>query len=116
MKYLIRNVLLALLILIPLKSFSASVWCNGTIKHTYVDFDGTLYINGTWRNEHTAVCNLNMPRLGVSVETCNAWLSIAMAAKLSKTKVVTHYADIPSCLEIPQYGQAPKPSYLMLSE
>lgn len=99
------------IIFVSVEAFAGQQWCSGTINHTYLDHGGTLYINGSWRDQHTAVCNVNMERYGVSQDTCKGWLSVAMAAKLSKTKVVVHYSDVPSCGEIPQYGAAPKPSY-----
>ena len=116
MKHLIYHFLLAGIVFISFHSLAASTWCNGTIKHTYIDSGGTLFISGTWRNQHTAVCNVNNARLEVTPETCMAWVSLALAAKLSQTKVVIHYADVPSCSAIPQYNTAPRPSYLMLSE
>jgi hypothetical protein len=91
-------------------------WCNGLIKHSYLQNDGNLFIYGDWRGQHTRVCNINNDSTGISVETCKGWLSMVLAAKISQTKVVVHYSDVPSCAEIPQYQLAPFPAYIMVSE
>jgi hypothetical protein len=97
-------------------SYAGQFWCTGTIDYTYLTKDGLLYINGSWRQQHTILCNINIEREGVTIETCKGWLSIAMAARLSQVPVVVHYADVPSCEQIPKYGAAPVPSYLMMSK
>lgn len=111
-----KNIILAICLSASFASYAGQEWCSGTIEHTYLSYDGTLYINGTWRGSHTSICNVNGVRLDVSADVCKGWLSIAMAAKLSKTKVILYYPDIPSCGEIPTYEASPRPSYLMLSE
>ena len=115
MNNLIKRLFIGSMLLMSFQSFADSVWCSGKITHTYLNHDGVLYIHGTWRNQHTAICDVDNIRDGVTPETCKGWLSIAMAAKLSQNNVVLHYGDVPSCSAIPQYNSAPKPSYLMLA-
>lgn len=114
MKYGIGIFLISFLF--SLSTHAGQQWCSGKITHTYLAEDGTLVIRGDWRNQHTAICNVNTDRKGVSPEVCKSWLSIALAAKLSKADVVVYYSDVPSCSEVPQYSAAPKPGYLMLDD
>lgn len=98
----------------PVSAAAGSNWCEGVTNNTYLSHNGVLYINGSWRNQHTAICSIKGDRLGVTPEVCKGWLSAAIAAKLSQNTVVVHYEDVPSCAEVPQYGAAPRPTYLML--
>lgn len=101
--------------------FAASVaaepqWCSGTLTNIYVSEGGEVTIRGTWRNEHTVICNLNQPRSNISVEVCKSWLSMALAAKMAKAEVTVYYSDVQSCGSIPAYTSSPSPGYFMLRE
>jgi len=108
--------LLIISIVFSTQAHAAAQWCKGTIEHSYIAKDGTLYIFGTWRNQHTAVCNVNTARDGVSVEVCKSWLSMIITGKAMKTPMVVFYGEALSCAEIPQYSAAPGPGYIMLSK
>jgi len=108
--------LLLIFILFSSYSYAENQWCSGTISHTYIAKDGTLYILGSWRNQHTAVCNVNQTRDGVTVDVCKSWLSLVITGKTTQTPMVVFYANVPSCAEIPKYGSAPGPDYIMLSK
>jgi len=114
MERYIKSIGLILFVCVQSSAMAGQNWCSGKITHTYLYEDGTLFINGDWRNQHTAICNINKDRQGISPDVCKSWLSIAMAAKLSEAKVIVYYKDVPSCSDIPQYGGAPNPGYLML--
>lgn len=97
-------------------SFNAAAgpqWCSGSVEKSWVNKNGNLYIFGSWRKEHTQICNINNTWNGVSPEICKSWLSIVLAAKMSSTPVTVQYADVPSCSEIPKYESSPSPEYVM---
>lgn len=110
------RIFILLLILMSSYVHSEPQWCSGLITHTYVTGDGVVVIRGEWRMEHTAICNINVARSGVSPEVCKGWLSMVMSAKLSKTEMTAYYDDVDSCQAIPAYAASPAPGYLMLSE
>lgn len=115
MKKLTLLLLSTLTILISSPSFAGTQWCSGTISHTYIAKDGTLYIHGSWRKDYTAICNVSQTRDGVNVEVCKGWLSMIITGKTTKTPMVIYYGNVPSCTEIPRYDDAPGPGYVMLS-
>ena len=94
--------------------FSAGQWCVGTIDNTYIGHDGSVFITGSWRGEHTQVCNLTTAWKSVATDTCKTWVSYIQVAFASRSKVTMHYNDVASCGEIPSYSTSPKPSYIML--
>ncbi len=96
--------LLILFCMLSSRVFADAKWCNGLITHAYLTGDGVLVIRGTWRMEHTAICNLNVALNGVSPEVCKSWLSMVMAAKLSGTEMTVYYSDVDSCETIPAYS------------
>ncbi len=115
MKKLSLLLLTTLAILFSNPSFAGAQWCKGTISHTYLAKDGTLYILGSWRKDHTAVCSVSQTRDGVSVDVCKSWLSMIITGKTTKMPMIVYYGNVPSCTEIPRYGDAPGPGYIMLS-
>jgi hypothetical protein len=106
-----------LLILIMFSSYASasSQWCSGTISRTYIAKDGTLFIFGSWRNDYTAICNVNEIRDGVTVDVCKSWLSMVITGKTAQIPMIAYYSNVPSCTEIPKYNAAPSPGYIMLS-
>lgn len=100
-------------------SFSAIAdkqWCKGTITNVYLTSNGELVIRGDWRHQHTTLCGLESEWKGVSTEACKGWLSLSMAAKVSNANVIVYYEDVNSCADIPAYGAAPSPGYVMLDK
>lgn len=93
-----------------------AIHCHGTIEYTYLQNDGSLYIYGSWRNEHTKICNIDTSWNNISTQVCKGWLSIAQTAKVAKSNVVVHCNDndVSSCGTISAYNSSPKPTYLML--
>ena len=91
-------------------------FCKGTIIDVWLDEYGKLYINGSWRNGHTQICDIDSIWNGMSVEVCKGWLSLSTAAQISKADVIVRYddEDTESCSTLPTYGNAPKPNYIML--
>lgn len=107
--------ILLLLMGINNQTLAAGQWCSGKISNIHVGADGQLYIVGSWRKQHTTICNINENRRGVTPEVCKSWLSLAITAYTTEVAVTMHYGNIESCGAIPAYGSAPAPSYLMLA-
>lgn len=50
--------ILLLLMGINNQTLAAGQWCSGKIINTYLNWDGHLVIIGSWRNQHTTICNI----------------------------------------------------------
>jgi hypothetical protein len=103
------------ILLIASSSIYASQWCSGVISHVWVAKGGETLIIGSWRGDHTQICNLSNEWKGVSPNTCRSWLGLAQHAHATQTPVILHYY-VPSCAGIPSYGHAPSPNYVMLAK
>ena len=108
------------LFLLMLASAQASAFhfCEGKVKTVWTEGGGNVYIVGSWRNDHTQICNLTSTWNGVRPEVCKAWLSTAQLAYSEKSDVTVRYtdSDIKSCSTIPVYEAAPVPNYIMLTK
>jgi hypothetical protein len=109
-----KKVALMLVLIISSASFADTKWCGGTIKNIYIDYNGDVFINGSWRNQHTRICNVASELDGVPVDTCKSWVSYVQVAYVAQKNVTLHYNDIDSCESIPSYTSAPRPTYVML--
>ena len=94
--------------------YAEQQWCSGVITHVWVAKGGETYIIGSWRGAHTQICNLSSEWKGVPPNTCKNWLGLAQQAHATQKPVTLHYSDMSSCADIPRYGDAPSPSYVML--
>jgi hypothetical protein len=105
-----------LLALSLLSNANGAPWCRGKISHTYQTSGGDVYILGDWASNHTQICRITSVWKGVPIDVCKSWASIAVAAKLSQADVTVFYeaGNITDCKQIPTYGNAPAPGYLML--
>lgn len=98
-------------------SIAGPQWCGGTIKTTYLQANGNLYIQGSWDNLHHQICNMNAVWNGVEIGVCKGWLSIAETAVVTAKPVVVYYAEALGCNgEIPAYESSPAPGYFMMSQ
>ena len=97
---------------------SAFHFCEGKIETVWTEAGGNVYIVGSWRNNHTQICNLTSSWKGVQSDVCKAWLSAAQLAYADKSDVTVRYndGDIKSCSTIPIYEASPVPNYIMLTE
>lgn len=105
-----------LVTMIAFQANAAGKWCNGTIDNSYIEHSGNVFIIGSWRGEHTKVCNLNSTWKGITASTCKTWVGYIQLALVSRAPVTMHYSDISSCSSIGPYGSAEKPSYIMISK
>lgn len=90
--------------------------CEGKVKDVWTENDGDTYINGSWRNAHTKICNVKNVWKTIEPDVCKVWISYAQLAYASDATLMVRYfdSDVTSCAEIPDYGAAPAPNYLML--
>ena len=106
--------------MLMLTSFQANAYhfCEGKIETVWTEGVGNVYIVGSWRKDHTQICNLTSTWNGVQRDVCKAWLSAAQLAYAEKFNVTVRYNDdnIKSCSTIPVYGAAPAPNYIMLTQ
>jgi len=109
-----------IIFLLMLASAQASAFhfCEGKIETVWTEAGGNVYIVGSWRNNHTQICNLTSSWKGVQSDVCKAWLSAAQLAYADKSDVTVRYndGDIKSCSTIPIYEASPVPNYIMLTE
>jgi hypothetical protein len=115
-KRLSHSLITGILLIASSAIYAEQQWCSGVISHVWVDKVGATYITGSWRREHTQICNLSNEWKGVSPNTCRSWLGLAQHAHATQISVVLQYADVPSCKDIPYYGYAPSPNYVMLAK
>lgn len=111
-----KKIILVVLFIVSNTAYANGKWCSGKITNSYIEHTGNVYIIGSWRGDHTKVCNINTEWRGVTTETCKMWVSYIQVALISQSPVTMHYGDIESCGSIPSYGSAPKPSYIMLKQ
>jgi len=94
---------------------AAQQWCTGTIKAVYAMVDGSLYINGSYRNQWTQICNLMAVWKGVDPGMCKQWYAMSMTLRVTGEPAVVYYYDAPTCDAIPYYSDAPAPGYIMIN-
>jgi hypothetical protein len=111
-----NNILLFVLVAVFSASSFATVNCSGTIARVYVANGGDVVVWPSWSEEYHKICNLNSEWKSISTETCKAWSSIAIAAKVSQTLARAQYSAENSCSGIATYAAAPAPSYFMLDK
>ena len=92
---------------------SAAVNCGGKLERVYVDSSGQVIIWPTWSESYHTICSVNGDWNSISRDTCKSWLSVALALKISGTNARVRYSSLDNCSNIPTYGNAPKPNYLM---
>lgn len=115
----LRQVLAALLsISLISPAWAAPQWCQGSIGAAWVDWNGNLLVNPSWRGDHLLLCNVRtaLTANGVTIEpvTCVSWLSLARQAITGNKQTVINYGDAPACAQIPTYGSSPLPAYFMV--
>lgn len=113
-KNCLKSLILFFVLSFSSASFAANTWCNGVITNSYLTANGDLVILGSWSGGYTRVCNLRTTWKSVVPEVCKGWLSMAQTAVVTQKPVIMLYSNISSCKDIPHYGGAPAPAYLML--
>jgi hypothetical protein len=94
----------------------ADISCAGTLSAVLLYSDGSVMIQGSWRNDLTMICNTRNNFGGIDTPTCLAWYGAAVKASQSHVTVGTYYSgDTYTCANLPTYHNSPPPVYLMTS-
>ncbi|MDH0866157.1 hypothetical protein [Mitsuaria sp. GD03876] len=109
----LRCAALALLVVVQAAS-AAPQWCTGKAQRVLQDKDGTVHLYTSYRNDWTQICNSEVAWNGVTPSICKSWLATAKAAVAAGLTVTVQYPEAPACHQLPAYGAAPGPSYIML--
>ena len=88
-------------------------YCQGMIRETFTDHEGSVYIFGDWRQSYTKICNLNNTWDGIPTQTCFAWFSLVNSSISYAKPVILYYPNLNSCSTIPDYASSPAPYYVM---
>ena len=107
--------LIASMVLMSNAYASDELWCTGKISQLWINAQGALYINSSWRQFHTQICNVRETWKGITPEVCKSWSSMLHAAKISQEVITAAYfdTDVESCSALPTYKNAPRPTYIM---
>lgn len=93
---------------------SAAAFCDGTVIASWTDSDGNVSVLGSWRNDHTQICNLKVVWKGITPDVCASWMAKADAAVAESRNFRVYYSSESNCSTLATYGSAPAPAYVML--
>ena len=116
MKSLVQTIVIFNLLLFSSYAYSITQYCGGTITNYYLDAAGFIYVYGTWRNDYTAVCNVNSSWQSISTEVCKGWQAIIEEAHVTRKSVLLRYLDAPACDALPTYTGAPQLDYILVNQ
>ena len=88
-------------------------YCQGTVGNLYVNSSGTVLAFASYRGDYVQFCNVNVDTGGVSVINCMAWFAMLKSAVQRQSQILVFYPDAPICSQLPTYGAAPVPGYVM---
>jgi hypothetical protein len=92
-------------------AYANTIWCNGKLFGVYINKEGDVLINASWRHDWTRICNVNTAGMQ---STCPLWASYAATAYQNQLNVRVMYSNAASCDQLPTYNGAPFPEYFML--
>lgn len=98
------------------QAHATSASCSGKLTGAYTISNGGVVIRGVWLNNWTQICNLEREWKGISPQICWAWFSQANTAVAEGKSVQVYYppGTNMTCDQLPTYGSAPAPHYIML--
>lgn len=96
-------------------ALAVNLWCTGTISRVYVDSGARVFVKASYHPSYTQICDLDTTWKGVNPDTCKAWFAMVQGAYHAQTSVIIFYSGLSeaSCDEIPTYGGAHGPGYVM---
>ncbi|MGD8112538.1 hypothetical protein [Vibrio sp. TRT 17S01] len=107
-----KKLLLLSLVFISQPSF-AKITCHGKVKNILQYSNGLVTVLTDYRNDYTAMCDIDSDRGTVSPETCKGILSVLLTAHSSGKDIVVNYSgDQYACNNLPAYSAAPNPVYV----
>jgi hypothetical protein len=89
-------------------------WCTWKVSTVWTNDGGSVLALFKERGDHLAVCSLKGDFKGIPKETCKAWNQYLTVAVVTGKSVIVQYNNAPVCSQIPSYGNAPAPAYVML--
>ncbi|MGH7867468.1 MAG: hypothetical protein ACREP9_07500 [Candidatus Dormibacteraceae bacterium] len=113
-----RPSLIVIVLLLGAPAALANQWCSGTLFSVYMDSTGSVIIKGSWRNDHTEICNDQGTFGGIDGVTCLAWFGLAVRAQAAQSTVTVYYPNYAgyTCANLPTYGSALVPNYVMITQ
>jgi hypothetical protein len=115
--YVVKVVLSALVLNgMALPAGAASLWCSGPVQRVLLYGTGQVMIQGSWRVDWTALCNVDGSVGGIATEIFLSWHAAAIAARVNNKLVTVYYPEAGSstCANLPTYNGAPVPGYFMM--
>jgi hypothetical protein len=119
-KTALRAISALVCVTVSVSGHAAGQWCGGTISHSWVTWDGGLYVLPSWRGDHVRLCSVKATLSdayisGIDPATCKSWAALVLQAVATNKSMVIQYPEAPACNAIPHYHLAPLPSYVMLA-
>lgn len=92
-----------------------SIYCVGKISNMLIYEDGGVMILPSFRGDWVKVCSVSSVWNTIPVEVCDRWLTTLTSALLADRFVtINYYSSTAACSQLPTYGSAPSPDYIML--
>jgi hypothetical protein len=70
------------------------LWCLGSIKRTFLDSSGMLYILPSIAEIFLAICNVSRNYQHVPAEICRGWHADVLAAMLATRTITVYYLKV----------------------
>ena len=111
----IRVMAVMTMLVLSHQASAANLWCTGTVKRMFVDNYSKIFVLGDWNSNYAMICDLDTTWNGITPELCKAWFVMLQGAYHTKSNTTIQYANtsIATCLDIPHYGAAPAPTYVL---
>jgi hypothetical protein len=108
--------MVAVLLAIGMPSYSATIWCNGSISDVLMYKGGGLMVNPSFRNDWIVICNTVEMFNDVDPMVCWGWYSLVMTAKKENKQVTIYYShpNAADCATLPTYSSSVPPEYVRL--
>ncbi|MGL4232192.1 MAG: hypothetical protein ACRDAM_04810 [Casimicrobium sp.] len=91
-----------------------SQWCYWHASNVWTSGNGYVNANIKERGDHITFCNINFDVNGVTPKVCKHWQQYLTLSVLTGKKLIVQYEKAPACDQMPTYGNAPTPNYIML--
>ena len=114
----IRTMAVMTMLLLSHQANAVNLWCTGFVKRIFVDNNSKVFVLGDWNSNYAMICDLDTTWNGIMPESCKAWFAMLQGAYHAKSKTTVQYWNVSSatCSDIPHYGAAPAPAYVMNTE
>ncbi len=94
----------------------AQQWCGTKVSNLFIDSAGLVNVNLAIRGDYVAFCNINVAWKNISPTQCASWISLVRSGVSRKANMIFYYNEATPCTQIPHYGNAPAPGYIMLQD